>query len=297
MNIYRAFGYYIESELDIPEFSKTGPNSIDFSIKRQNSVGSKHDPSRDFMVFHSMDRVELNWALIGYFEVLNRNLIIAAIRPDCDEGLVRFPLLGAVMALLLQLNGRLILHASSTERAGAAATFLGDKGAGKSTTAAAMITGGHALLSDDVVSVLPKAPPMIFPAYPNVKLAPATAESVGLAGEVRPKVVAPGLDKDQYIPSATFQTNPTPAKAFFVLERGLELSIKQCTALESFNYAMRFSYLRRFGSEVLKDGLGEQILSQCTEIARNSNFYRLTLPEDLKALPKAQEIVDGILTA
>lgn len=293
---YKVFGYKILSDFEIPELFRTDETSYDFQIELANYEGSGHDTQRDFMRFNSASHLICNWALIGKFEILDRQRIVTALRPDCDPGLVRFPLLGAVMALLLQLNGKLVLHASSTVNGGRAATFLGDKGAGKSTTAAAMITAGHKLLSDDVVALTPVPTPIAYPAYPNVKLKPATAQTIGLKGEIRPKVIAPGLDKDQYIPSAPFNFEPVPATAFFMLTRGENLKADRQTSIEAFHQAMRFSYLRRFGTEVLKDGLGQEILSQCTELARRASFYRFQLPDDLNALPKAKEIVDEILS-
>jgi hypothetical protein len=297
MKKYKSFGLFIESDFEIPELLENDFRNYDIKISENIYRSESHDTGRDFMRFYSADHVLCNWGLIGVFEIIDRKQISVMLRPDCDRGLARFPLLGAVMALVLQLNDKLVLHASATVHAGRAGVFIGDKGAGKSTTAAAMITGGHKLLSDDVVALSPAEGPLVFPAYPNVKLNPSTAATIGLSGRVRTKIVAPGLDKDQYIPAAPFQCNEVVARDVFVLRRGERLNVESQSELEAFQHAMRYSYLRRFGTEALKDGLGQKILAQCTQLARHARFHVLYLPDDLTQLPLAKERVDGILEA
>jgi hypothetical protein len=82
-------------------------------------------------------------------------------------------LLGPVFGLLLRLRGVTCLHASAIVFDDRAVAFVGDEGAGKSTTAAAFAQRGHAVLSDDVVAITERNGAFhVLPAYPYLSLWP-----------------------------------------------------------------------------------------------------------------------------
>jgi hypothetical protein len=82
-------------------------------------------------------------------------------------------LLGPVLGLLLRLRGVTCLHASAVAFDDRAVAFVGDEGAGKSTTAAALASRGHAVLSDDVVAIVEREGGFhVLPAYPYLSLWP-----------------------------------------------------------------------------------------------------------------------------
>ena len=62
-------------------------------------------------------------------------------------------LVGIGLGLLLQRRGTLCIHGSALSIKGRTITLVGDSGAGKSTTAAALIVRGATLISDDVVAL------------------------------------------------------------------------------------------------------------------------------------------------
>ena len=82
-------------------------------------------------------------------------------------------LLGPVMGLVLRLRGVPCLHASAVIIENHAVAFVGDEGAGKSTTAAAFARRGHAVLSDDIVALIEQDSAIhVRPAYPYLSLWP-----------------------------------------------------------------------------------------------------------------------------
>jgi hypothetical protein len=88
-------------------------------------------------------------------------------------------LLGPVLAFLLRLQGRVPLHASGVAIDGSAVLFAGAAGAGKSTTAAALASLGHPLLSDDVVPLADgDSGPSAWPGYPRVSLCDDAAQAL-----------------------------------------------------------------------------------------------------------------------
>jgi hypothetical protein len=82
-------------------------------------------------------------------------------------------LLGPVLGLLLRLRGVTCLHASAVVFDDRAVAFVGEEGAGKSTTAAAFARRGHPVISDDVVAIVERDGAFhVLPAYPYLSLWP-----------------------------------------------------------------------------------------------------------------------------
>lgn len=130
-------------------------------------------------------------------------------------------LLGPVLAFVLRLKGFVPLHASAVSVRDRALLFLGHAGAGKSTTAAAFATLGHAVLSDDVVPVIETAGGLVAsPAYPRLALWADSAAALLGERSVLPAFSAT-YDKgylDLLERGFAFQTTPVPVDAIFVLE-------------------------------------------------------------------------------
>lgn len=124
-------------------------------------------------------------------------------------------LTGPVMGLILRLRGATCLHASAVEVGGAAVLFCGPGGAGKSTTAAALVARGHALLSDDVSPLIESADGVLVqPGYPLVRLWPEAGRA--LYGETPLPRLTTGWDK-RYRRVETFRGTPLPLRAVYVL--------------------------------------------------------------------------------
>jgi hypothetical protein len=110
---------------------------------------------------------------IGTFLVRDGREILVDPDPDAGDALLQLALLGPVLAALLQQRGDLVLHASAVEIDGAAVGFLGGRGAGKSTMAAALLRRGYPLLTDDILAVsLEDGSPRVLPGFPQLKLWP-----------------------------------------------------------------------------------------------------------------------------
>ena len=125
-------------------------------------------------------------------------------------------LLGPVFGQFLRLCGVVCLHASSIVLHEQAALFLGDCGAGKSTTAAAMSKRGHALIADDIVGIVERDGKFFaLPAYPYVSLWPQSADMI-CGEDAKLRNLLPGFEKQRFTPSV-FQDSPVPVGAIFVL--------------------------------------------------------------------------------
>ncbi|OLE04781.1 MAG: hypothetical protein AUI36_42670, partial [Cyanobacteria bacterium 13_1_40CM_2_61_4] len=77
--------------------------------------------------------------------------------PDADPGLVPILLGGNVLAFILTLAGKCVLHASAVAVEDRAMAFAGRAGAGKSTLAALLCAGGATLVTDDLLRLDPES--------------------------------------------------------------------------------------------------------------------------------------------
>src|SRR5262249_5114775 len=132
----------------------------------------------------SAQRQTFIYPRIGAFIITADDEIAVEVAPGASANLVALPLLGPVMGVLLHLRGRFVLHGSAVEFGSAGYGFVGDKGAGKSTLAAALVGSGAALLSDDLLAFDDKG--SILPAFPQLKL---SSEALAMSGRVDARVM------------------------------------------------------------------------------------------------------------
>jgi len=129
-------------------------------------------------------------------------------------------LLGPVLGLALRFRGVTCLHASAVAFDGRAVAFVGEEGAGKSTTAAAFARHGHAVLSDDVVALAERQGAFhVLPAYPYLSLWPDSVTM--LYGEDK-KLPAFSANWDKRVLSLAqdplrFEEESLPLGAIFIL--------------------------------------------------------------------------------
>ncbi|HEX2210783.1 MAG TPA: hypothetical protein VHG93_24080 [Longimicrobium sp.] len=126
-------------------------------------------------------------------------------------------LLGPVLGLVLRLRGVPSLHASAVEIDGAAVALVGPAGAGKSTTAAALATRGHALVADDVLALRASEGGIVVqPAYPHVRLWPDVVPALfGEGAELPP--ITPNWEKRGLRLDEAFHPHPLPLRRVYVL--------------------------------------------------------------------------------
>ncbi|RUX93913.1 MULTISPECIES: serine kinase [unclassified Mesorhizobium] len=296
---YRAYGLTIASEVTLPELEPGAPGAADVVI----AVGAiglptpSPEAATDFRF--EPDRQYLAWHAVGAFLISDGRRIDIEPAPGVDDTLIAFPLLGPVMALLLHRRRLLVLHASAIAVAGTSAIFMGDKGAGKSTTASAMIRAGHQLLTDDVVALNLADPsePMIVPGFPQIKLAADAAAAISLRqADVRPQV-HPAIDKMQHRLNGGFSGETVPATRIYILERGERADITPLPAIAALPAIIKFSYVTRFGRAALPDDFAATHLRQCSWIANHVGVCRLEVPTGLDRIGEAVGLIERDLAA
>jgi hypothetical protein len=99
-------------------------------------------------------------------------------------------LLGPVMGFLLRGRGLSPLHASAISMPGHAVALVGDAGAGKSTTAAALALRGWPVLCEDVCAFDEERSGFeVRPAYPRISLWPDSVKALFSSADALPLIV------------------------------------------------------------------------------------------------------------
>lgn len=280
---YRAFGLSIHSDLALPELeAEVGDGDADLCVRRGDveTILSGDEPAA---YQFGDDHAVMSWRDVGDFRLTGTHTIEYSPRADVNMALVNLPLLGPVMGVLLERRGLLTLHGSAVALTSGVAVFLGDKGAGKSTTAAALIRAGKSLLTDDIVAIDCSAGPALYPAYPQVKLTDEANASIVVSGEsvARPH---PDFEKNRLRLDAPFDSSPRRPTAALVLERGAEFGLHRLAGAEALSALIRFSYATRFGRDLINGASAANHLRQCAALSRQVAVCRLVLPNDLAAL-------------
>ncbi|WP_214472390.1 serine kinase [Mesorhizobium sp. dw_380] len=292
---YRTYGLTVASDVALPELEPMEPVAAPDILIAIGAIDMPGPSPEAATIFHfDPDRQYLAWHAVGAFLISDGCRIDIEPAPGVDDALLAFPLLGPVMALLLHRRGLLVLHASAIAVTGRGTIFMGDKGAGKSTTASALIRAGHDLLTDDVVALDLTDPdePMIVPGFPQIKLAADAAAAIPLGqAEVRPQV-HPAIEKMQHRLHGAFSGGKVPATRIYVLERGQRAEITPLSGIAALQAIIKFSYVTRFGRAALTGDFAAMHFRQCSGIANHVGVCRLEVPTGLDRIGEAVELIE-----
>ena len=189
-NTYRIYGLTLQVNRYLPNLISASPD-LPIDVKVDLMSGEKSQiPSPD-VEFVSSGLTVVTQADVPHYQLWFRgdgqlNFEIDALGTDIsvtwDRSVleeVTGLLVGPVLACVLRLRGRLCLHACVVAMGKQAIAIVGDTGAGKSTTAAALVSQGYPMLADDV-AVLDNLSQSwhVHPGYPRLRLWPETIQAV-----------------------------------------------------------------------------------------------------------------------
>jgi hypothetical protein len=252
-------------------------------------------------IWATPDAIFLEYENAGAYLIRGGREILVDPVADVDARIIRLFLLGPAIALLLHQRGFLVLHASAVEVAGGAVAFVGDKGAGKSTMAAAMHSRGHALIADDVVAidtgsmadknVCPTTStdvPLVYPGFPQLKLFPESVAMLDAGATDLPRV-HPDFDKRARRAETDFPRKALPLKAVLELIDSPRESIEAIGPQQSFMTLVRHSYVL---SLLAATGAAESHFRQAVNVAGRVPVRRLLRRRALADLPAVAALVE-----
>lgn len=278
--VYRAFGLRLASEIPLQELPQEADpnNGADVEIKREilSEDWNAREGNDDFYAFRA-DEVMLHIPDTAIFRIRGGNRIGVHSMAGADEHVIRLYLLGTCMGALLIQRKTLPLHGSAVVVNGKAYAFVGDSGAGKSTLAAAFVSLGYPLLSDDVipVSFTPDRAPIVLPAYPQQKLWLESIERLG-------------MDANRYLPiyqskyaipvPSRFCAEPVPLAGVFELA-GTDKDEAEVQPLQGLVRLPTLQYHTFRNFMIPTWGLAQWHFSVSAAIAGQIEMYRLCRPD------------------
>ena len=222
---YNAYGLSIASDIPLPPLKTTASATTDLLIRHEKLPES---PPLDLTKIYRAglnarfaqkgpDWLWLDWSpLVSFLALKGDELLVDTTRTD--EDLVSLFTLSEALGLILFQRGYFLLHGSAVRIGNRGVVFLGEPGAGKSTTVAACAQKGYTVISDDMVciEVDKTGRLLLIPAFPQIKIWQNAVDGLQLP-QARMTPVREGVNKFSWHDSVTFEENAVPLTEIFVL--------------------------------------------------------------------------------
>lgn len=286
---YHAYGLDIVSEMHIPELRDGAEDGRDVTIR----YGSVEKPPFDHEDQHSIARRTSRGHVyyirdIGGIRVEDGDTIIAAPLDGAEERGFRFLASGIGLGLLLHQRGLMTLHASAVALRDQVVGFVGPKGMGKSTTAAAFHAHGYPVVTDDLLVLDIMGDQItVRPGFPHLKLYPNSIEgSLSEDSSGIPKIDPQG-SKRSYDIQSEYLSDALPLRCLYVLDYGADEGgtplphSRDLRGDQACVELIRRSYIPRLLPE---EAMSSKHLKHCAEVARMVPVRRLYRRKSLEAL-------------
>jgi hypothetical protein len=284
---YHAYGLGIQSTIPLSELI---PEEAGCDLFVNMGNGAPEPPGANGKQWHfdvTPEEANLFFKDVGIFQIYGGREIIVNSALDIKDRVLQFYIVGPAMAVLLYQRDLLVLHASSVEMAGGAVAFMGERGYGKSSTAAALISRGHNLVNDDVTPVeVDIGPVSVSPGFPLLKLSEEVAASLGYDADCLFQLQHNGA-KFGYRVLDGFAQKALPLKHIFLLAEGAFPEIETLRPQEAFLELVRNSYPIRMSQPA-----GASHFLKCANLATRVPISRLKNPYSLSSLPDLACLVE-----
>lgn len=284
--VYKVFGMRVSSGIPLPELPAPGKDEqhaiADIVIETAEPEGLWDELERGGNNFVRKDnRFLFVIPETAVFCIEDGNKITVCPLPGVDEQKVRVYLLGTCMGALLMMRQVLPLHGSAVVIDGKAYAIVGDSGAGKSTLAAAFVSMGHQLVSDDVIAVTlahGDGMPIVTPSYPQQKLWQESIDHLGLQSACyRP--VYRETTKYAVPVSSSFCSEPVPLAGVFELVKSerATIGVRRLQNLERLRMMLLHTYRNLL---IRRLGLEQWHFKISTAVADATQVYQLQRPTE-----------------
>ena len=265
--------------------------------------------------------------LLARFTVRDGNHILVEPLEGYGPSSWRVPLLGSVLAVLLEQRGLFALHGGALVFESGAAAFLGEKGQGKSTLNAALNCAGFPLLNDDVTALqMPgnsAGKPLALCGFSQIKLRPDAVRAATSSDPTQWPSLAPEIsDFDKRAFPASLARHNAPLVALFVLHSAPDsvpefaldesektnaknssataeengLRVRRLGAQEALAQLIPHTFGARFGADYLQGERRKQHFLHCARLVNACAVWELTRPRDLTLLPTTIALIARVLS-
>lgn len=157
---------------------------------------------------------------------------------NVDNDFLSLFIVSEPLGILLHQRGFILLHASAVKMPdNTAMVFMGEPGMGKSTTCAAFVKAGCALLSDDLVAIQNvNDVPYLLPSFPQLKIWKRSVDGLNFSYDEVEKIVE-GTNKYAYYDEDSFENEPVILRKVYILGEDVSgLVDKIYTPIEFLKY-------------------------------------------------------------
>ncbi|RFS18300.1 serine kinase [Emticicia sp. C21] len=251
MNYYFAYGLSIATDIHFPELfviSLTTTPDVTVCIGKIPVPISEKATEEQPNIFITPTEYLLHIDNIASYYAANGNEVIIEPLPDADEKSVRLFFLSNTMAAILYQRGFIPMHTSAIYDEDGIVLFMGDSGAGKSTTIATLQAKGYRIFSDDIcVPVQEDGILKAFAAYPMMKLWKDAFEKVGIDSYKEENRIRPEIEKYNRSFYESFDIQAHPIKQIFILEKDPtldknEIRTQSIQGIEAFKHIQYYAY-------------------------------------------------------
>ena len=295
MYYYWAYGLSIESGIEFPELHplesiEVADVRLKYGIVPEKIQVEKGYASDTISITSNEYLLRVN-QVAAYHVNYGNNIVIEAVEGAPEESIRLFCLSNAFAALLHQ-RGLIPLHCSAFVDRGELILVMGDSGAGKSTTLAAMMQLGYSVFSDDVcVPVMEKGQKRIemVSSYPMMKYWGDTFNKIELGKTDRK--IRPEIDKYGIYFHEKFITDALPVKMVVVLEKDdfvEKAGFKKLAGVDLFQRLERNAYR---GEYLGYTGLQKEHFKLFAGLANGTQAFLLKRPSKLESISDIQKIM------
>lgn len=183
---------------------------------------------------------------VANFYITDGTKIIVEVKDKSEWSFIQHHLLTKCMAVIARQRGWLPIHSSAVSINGKAVLFVGNSGAGKSTTASFLVKRGYSFVADDICILSKNGNDSyhLSPAYPNIRL---WKDSIAMVGqdtfEIKEKVMG-NIEKFNVDPQILFDPTPIPiSHIYFIrLSQNKHDSLEQINKVEGLFYLLEHTY-------------------------------------------------------
>jgi len=293
IHTYRAFGLTIASVLPFPELVEAD-GSPELEVAYDSVPSRLPDVVRSGVRFQvAPGKVLVVVDDVARYLIHGGTQILVDREAGAPDDSVRLFLLGSVFAAALHQRGVLALGASAVATPKGSAAFLGLSGAGKSTLAAGLRARGYRVLTDDLCAVsFRDGRPMVWPAYPRLKLWPNALERLDVEAGPLPRV-RPELEKRALALGDSFEREPRALGRVFVL-RGSPSATRVSLEPVEGHHVVGAIGIHTYASQFL-EGLGTEMayFENVSKLLAAAPIHAITRPIWPFALDELLDCVEG----
>lgn len=297
---YKAYGLTIASSIPLPPLQPIAPAPADVQIWQESLLNTPDgEPTKIFRagIQAAFAQTEpgqdwLLWKPLVHFKAIQGQSLIVDTTSTDEDAIALFTMSEAIGLLLFQ-RGYFLLHGSAIRLQNKGIVFLGEPGAGKSTTVAAFAQRHRQVISDDLVCIrLNEAgEPMLVPAFPQIKI-----WGKAIAGLQIPQAdltpVREGVDKFSWHDTAHFDAQEVPLQRIYVLTKP-DSEHSGATPIPAFQAPIELVSYFPLADAMLQGQALKAYFEKSVAIAQTVPMQKMSRPADFE---KLYQFVDSLIS-